>query len=92
MKNVIPLGSMVLVRPFLAADKVKGGLVLPSDVKQDRPDSGTVAACGPEAGRVQPGDKVILNRYSADEALIEEDGVDVKYLLLEESEIFAKFE
>ena len=82
--DVNPLGRVLLVKPHTAQDSLKGGLVLPDNVTQDRSDQGVVVSRGDES-TIDAGTKVIFNRYSAEELFID----DVKYLLVNQDDVFA---
>lgn len=84
--TVTPIGNFLLVKPKTAQDELKGGLVLPENVAQDRSDMGEVIAKGPDA-TIEPGTFVIYNKYSPDEILIDE----VKHLLIDQKDIMATY-
>lgn len=83
---VTPVGRMLLVLPKNAQDELKGGLVIPDNVAQDRPDMGEVVACGDET-TMQVGTMVIYNKYSPDEIFIDEK----KHLLINQADILATY-
>ncbi|MHB1000256.1 MAG: co-chaperone GroES [Armatimonadota bacterium] len=66
-----PLADRIVIKPTLAEEVTKGGIVLP-DTAKERPQEGEVIASGPgktlENGTVVPmdvkiGDKVIYSKY-----------------------------
>jgi len=88
-----PLADRVVVKPSVAEERTKGGIVLP-DTAKDKPQEGEVVAIGPgrlldDGKRVAPevkvGDKVIYSKYSGTEIKIEGE----EYLILREADILA---
>ncbi len=87
-----PLSDRVVLKPVVAEDKTKEGIILP-DTAKDKPQEGEVVAIGPgrmeEGKRVEPevklGDRVIYSKYSGTE--IKLDGEE--YLIVRESDILA---
>ena len=94
MKGKIrPLNDFVLVRRVEAAEKTKGGIVLP-DTAKEKPKEGIILALGDgklldngerQAFQVKPEDRVLFTSYAGTEIQIE--GEDL--LLLREEEILA---
>jgi len=92
--RIEPLDDRIVVEPVEAEKKTKGGIVLP-DTAQEKPQQGKVVAVGPgrvlDSGErapvpVKKGDKVLYGKYGGTE--IEVGGVT--YMILRESDIFAK--
>ena len=88
-----PLADRVVVKPSVAEEKTKGGIVLP-DTAKDKPQEGTAVAVGPGkllengtrvAPEVKVGDTVVYSKYSGTEIKI--DGEE--HLILRESDILA---
>ena len=87
-----PLSDRVVLKPVMAEEKTKGGIVLP-DTAKDKPQEGEVVAVGPgrieEGKRVEPevkvGERVIYSKYSGTEVKIDGD----EYLIVRESDILA---
>lgn len=87
-----PLGDKVVVRPSVAEEKTKSGIVLPETAKE-KPQEGEVVAVGTgktEEGKkipleVKVGDKVIYSKYGGTEVKV--NGEDL--LILSESDILA---
>lgn len=91
--KIKPLADRVVVKPEVAEEKTKGGIILP-DTAKEKPVIGTIVAVGPgkrtEDGKIQPvevkvGDKVLYGKYSGTEVTI--DGEE--YLIMRESDLFA---
>lgn len=89
-----PLDDRIVIEPNVAEETTAGGIVLP-DTAQEKPQSGTVIAVGPErlleSGErcpvaVEVGDEVLYGKYGGTD--IEVSGKDVK--ILRESDILAK--
>jgi chaperonin GroES len=91
--KIKPLADRVVIKPEVAEEKTKGGIILP-DTAKEKPVIGTVIAAGPgkrgDDGKIQPlevkvGDKVLYGKYSGTEVTI--DGEE--YLIMRESDLFA---
>lgn len=91
--NLRPLADRVIVKPMEAAEKTKGGIILP-DTAKEKPIEGTIVAIGPgkvtEDGKqvkmeVKEGDKILYGKYSGTEVIVEGE----EYLIMRESDIFA---
>ena len=92
--KIRPLDDRVVVEPFEAEEKTRGGIVLP-DSAREKPLQGKVIASGPgklleksgERGKmsVKVGDRVIYGKYSGTEVELDGD----KYVILRESDILA---
>jgi len=88
-----PLADRVVVKPEVAEEKTKGGIILP-DTAKEKPVIGTVIAVGPgkrtDDGKIHPmdikvGDKVLYGKYSGTEVTIEGE----EYLIMRETDLFA---
>jgi chaperonin GroES len=92
--KIQPLDDRVVVQPFEAEEKTRGGIVLP-DSAREKPLQGKVIAAGPgkliektgERGQmsVKVGDRVIYGKYSGTEVDLEGE----TYVILRESDILA---
>ena len=86
--SIKPLADRVLVEPAAQEEKTAGGIIIPDTVKE-KPQRGTVIACGPgkkdEPMTVKPGDVVLYGKYSGSEISV--DGKD--FLMMRESDILA---
>ena len=92
--KIRPLDDRVVVEPFEAEEKTRGGIVLP-DSAREKPLQGKVIASGPgklleksgERGEmsVKVGDRVIYGKYSGTEVELEGE----TYVILRESDILA---
>lgn len=91
--KIKPLADRVVVKPEVAEEKTKGGIILP-DTAKEKPVVGTVVAVGPgrktDDGKILPidvkvGDKVLYGKYSGTEVTIEGE----EYLIMRESDLFA---
>jgi len=91
--NLKPLADRVVVKPSLAEEKTKGGIIVP-DTAKEKPVWGAVVATGPGktsdegkviAPEVKVGDSVLYGKYSGTEVTI--DGEE--FLIMRESDIFA---
>ncbi len=92
--RIRPLDDRVVVEPFEAEERTRGGIVLP-DTAREKPQQGKVIATGPgkllektgERGQMslQVGDRVFYGKYSGTEIEIDGD----KYVILRESDVLA---
>ena len=83
-----PLADRVLIEPKEAETKTASGLYIP-DTAKEKPQQGTVLACGPgktdEPMEVKVGDTVLYGKYADTEVTVE----DQKYLIVRQSDILA---
>ena len=91
--NLKPLADRVVVRPSVAEERTKGGIIVP-DTAKEKPVWGEIIAIGPGkvsdegkliASEVKVGDRVLYGKYSGTEVTI--DGEEL--LIMRESDIFA---
>jgi chaperonin GroES len=91
--NLKPLADRVVVRPSVAEERTKGGIIVP-DTAKEKPVWGELIAVGPgkisDEGKlialeVKVGDRVLYGKYSGTEVTI--DGEEL--LIMRESDIFA---
>ncbi len=85
--NLQPLGSRVLIKPLEQEGKTSSGLYLPETAKE-KPQTGLVVAVGDDEDiKLKVNDKILFAKYSGSEFKL--DGNE--YLLLESSDVLAKF-
>jgi chaperonin GroES len=92
--KIRPLDDRVVVQPFEAEERTRGGIVLP-DTAREKPQRGKVIATGPgkllektgERGQMslKVGDAVFYGKYSGTEVEIDGD----KYVILREGDVLA---
>jgi len=92
--KIRPLDDRVVVEPFEAEERTRGGIVLP-DAAREKPQQGKVLAAGPgklleksgERGQMslKVGDVVFYGKYTGTEIELEGD----KYVILRESDVLA---
>ncbi len=92
--KIRPLDDRVVVQPFEAEERTRGGIVLP-DTAREKPQQGKVIAAGPgkllektgERGKMslKVGDAVFYGKYSGTEIELEGE----KYVILRESDVLA---
>jgi len=92
--KIRPLDDRVVVQPFEAEERTRGGIVLP-DTAREKPQQGKVIATGPgkllektgQRGKMslKVGDAVFYGKYSGTEIEIEGE----KYVILRESDVLA---
>ena len=94
--NFKPLHDRVLVRRIEAAEKTKGGIIIP-DTAQEKPMEAEVIAVGPgardESGSIhpldlKPRDRILIGKWSGTEVQI--DGEE--HLILKESDVLGVIE
>ena len=83
-----PLADRVLIEPKEAETKTASGLYIP-DTAKEKPQQGTVLACGPgktdEPMEVKVGDVVLYGKYAGTEVTVD----DQQYLIVRQSDILA---
>ncbi|MBP7745166.1 MAG: co-chaperone GroES [Phycisphaerae bacterium] len=92
--KIRPLDDRVVVQPFEAEERTRGGIVLP-DSAREKPQQGKVIATGPgkllektgERGTMslKVGDAVFYGKYAGTEVELEGE----KYVILRESDVLA---
>ena len=92
--KIRPLDDRVVVEPFEAEERTRGGIVLP-DSAREKPQMGKVIATGPgklleksgERGKMslKVGDAVFYGKYTGTEIELEGE----KYVILRESDVLA---
>ena len=86
-----PLGARVVIKKIEAEEKTEGGLILPSQSKED-PQYAEVVAVGPgtddEPMEVKVGDKVVFSKYGGTD--IKHEGEE--YTIMRQSDILAVIE
>lgn len=91
--NMKPLADRVVVKPSVAEEMTKGGIIVP-DTAKEKPVWGEIIAVGPGkvsdegkliAPEVKVGDRVLYGKYSGTEVTV--DGEEL--LIMRESDIFA---
>ena len=89
--KIQPLGDRVLVKPAEAKETKRGGIIIPDSAKE-KPQEGTIAACGKgkttEDGKVialdvKVGDKILYGKYSGSEIKLD----DEDYLIMHQDDI-----
>jgi chaperonin GroES len=90
-----PLGARVLLKQEEKEEKTKGGIVLPSNAKE-QPNLGRIIEVGPGEIKdgheikmtVKKGDRVIYSKYAGTEVKLDEE----KYLLVSQNDLLAVVE
>jgi chaperonin GroES len=91
--KIKPLADRVIIKPAVAEERTKGGIILP-DTAKEKPVVGEIVAVGPgkvsDDGKKVPmevkvGDKVLYGKYSGTEVTYEGE----EYLIMREADIFA---
>ena len=87
--KLVPLGDRVVLKPLVAEETTKSGIVLPGQDKE-KPQQAEVVAVRPGTSEVkmevQKGDKVIFSKYSGTEVKLEEND---KYIVVKQEDILA---
>lgn len=95
--KLVPLFDKVVLKPLVAEETTKSGIVLPGQAKE-KPQQAEVIAVGPGGlvdgkevtMQVKVGDKVIFSKYSGTEVETGED--DEKYVIVKQNDILAVIE
>lgn len=86
--KIQPIADRVVVEPAAAEEKTSGGIIIP-DTAKEKPQRGTIVACGngtkDQPMTVKVGDQVLYGKYAGTELSFE--GKD--YLIMRESDILA---
>ena len=86
--NIIPLADRVIIKQDLAETTTASGIIIP-DTAQEKPQKGTIVACGKgkkdNPMTVKVGETVLYGKYAGTELKYEED----RYLIMNESDILA---
>ena len=84
MKQIIPLGSRVLIQPIAAEQKTEGGIIIP-DNSGENTMHGNVITIGNDVKSVNVGDVAIYDRYRVMEFEINGE----KQLIVKEEDLLA---
>ena len=92
--KLVPLFDKVVLKPLVAEETTKSGIVLPGQAKE-KPQQAEVIAVGPGGlvdgkevtMQVKVGDKVIFSKYSGTEIETGED--EEKYVIVKQNDILA---
>jgi chaperonin GroES len=95
--KLVPLFDKVVLKPLVAEETTKSGIVLPGQAKE-KPQQAEVIAVGPGGlvegkevtMQVKVGDKVIFSKYSGTE--IETGKDDEKFVIVKQNDILAVIE
>ncbi len=95
--KLVPLFDKVVLKPLVAEETTKSGIVLPGQAKE-KPQQAEVIAVGPGGlvdgkevtMQVKAGDKVIFSKYSGTEVETGED--DEKLVIVKQNDILAVIE
>ena len=86
--KLAPLGDRVVLKPLVAEETTKSGIVLPGTEKE-KPQQAEVVAVGPGTEKVKmevkEGDKVIYSKYAGTDVKID----DEEYIIVKQSDILA---
>lgn len=95
--KLVPLFDRVVLKPLVAEETTKSGIVLPGQAKE-KPQQAEVIAVGPGgivdgkevSMQVKTGDKVIFSKYSGTE--VEGDSEEDKLVIVKQNDILAVIE
>ncbi|MCL2039302.1 MAG: co-chaperone GroES [Bacteroidetes bacterium] len=91
--KLTPLHDRIIVKPALAEEVTKGGIIIP-DTAKEKPLQGKITAVGKgkidDSGKLIPiqlkvGDNVLYGKYAGTEITIEGE----EYLIMKENDVFA---
>ena len=91
--KLVPLFDRVVLKPLVAEETTKSGIVLPGQAKE-KPQQAEVIAVGPgglvDGKEVKVGDKVIFSKYSGTE--VEGESENDKLVIVKQNDILAVIE
>ena len=95
--KLVPLFDRVVLKPLVAEETTKSGIVLPGQAKE-KPQQAEVIAVGPGGlvdgkevtMQVKVGDKVIFSKYSGTE--VEGESENAKLVIVKQNDILAVIE
>ncbi|MFR3728997.1 co-chaperone GroES [Lacrimispora sp.] len=95
--KLVPLFDKVVLKPLVAEETTKSGIVLPGQAKE-KPQQAEVIAVGPGGlvdgkevtMQVKVGDKVIFSKYSGTE--VETGNDEEKFVIVKQNDILAVIE
>lgn len=86
--KLVPLGDRVVLKPLVAEETTKSGIVLPGTEKE-KPQQAEVVAVGPGTEKVKmevkEGDKVIYSKYAGTEVKADEEN----YIIVSQGDVLA---
>ena len=86
--KLAPLGDRVVLKPLVAEETTKSGIVLPGTEKE-KPQQAEVVAVGPGTEKVKmevkEGDKVIYSKYAGTEVKAD----DENFIIVSKSDVLA---
>lgn len=91
MKEIIPVGERVLIKPMKREEMTKSGIYIPESAQEHRKEGSVIAVGTREDGSplpLKPGNHVLYGGYSADR--FEIDGED--YVFVPFKDIVARIE
>jgi chaperonin GroES len=87
--TITPIGERVLIKPYKAEEKTKGGIFIPEAAKEKKKQGKVIAVGTFKDGKelpVKPGDTIIYGGYSQEEVEFEKED----YIIVEFKNIVAK--
>jgi len=88
--KILPRGKQVLIKPISEESRIsENGLIIPSNIEQERKSIGTVLEIGSEIKDIKKGDKVIFGTYAGEKIKVKEGNKEVDYIILFDDDILA---
>ncbi len=88
--SIQPRGKYILVQQEEEPSRVlDSGLVIPSNMEQEKKAFGSVISMGPEIKDVKKGDRVIFGLFAGEHIQMREKGKEVEYILLHDEDVIA---
>lgn len=88
-----PRKLQVLIKPQADEEKeTEFGILLPSNLEQEKKAIGEVVAVGDKIDDIKKGDTVIYALFAGERIKLNEKGKEVEYMLLFEEDILAFYE
>ena len=86
--KIVPRGKWILVLPIGEESREnENGLIVPSNVEQEKKSQGTVEAVGSEIKDIVVGDRVVYGTYAGEPITTREDGKEVERKLLLDEDV-----
>jgi len=82
--KIKPIGSKLLIKPILVEKVLASGIIIP-DTVTEKPVQAKVISCGSRVHEVKEGDMILYSKFAGTEVEV----AGVKYLLINEAEVFA---
>lgn len=88
--KIMPRGKYILVKPDPEeARETENGILMPTDIEQEKKSRGIVVNIGKEIKDILVGDKVVYGAYSGETLKLLEGATKVEYKLIHTDDVIA---